>query len=102
MTAGSSGITSLGSTDSLATAGATAAMLPDHNRVAIHIAASTRLYTIRLADGFVEPLGTLPYSAPTNYDGRRMFYAKSADGVPWLYFQRAGGGEFYRCALEWY
>jgi hypothetical protein len=101
-TAGYAGVSSIGNSDSLAVAGATAAVLYDNNRIAVHVTGSTRLYAIRLADGFIEPLTTLPYAAPVTYDGRRMFYAKSIDGVPWLYFQRAGGGEFYRCALEWY
>lgn len=101
-TAGYAAVTSMGPADSVATTGSTAAVMYDHNRIALHVNGSTRLLAVRLADGFVEPLATLPYAAPATYDGKRMFYAKSIDGVPWLYFQRAGGGEFYRCALEWY
>ena len=80
--------------------GATATILYDYNRIAMHYQGSTRLTALRLSDTFVEPLGTIPYAGPSSYEGRRMRYAVSQNGVPWLYFQRAGGGEFFRMALE--
>lgn len=75
--------------------------LHDHGRLVMHVNSTTRLLAYRLSDGFLEPAGTLPYAAPANYDGHRLRYIKTADGVPWLYVLRAGGQEFYRLALEW-
>jgi len=80
--------------------GSHACGLWDFNRIALHVNGTTRLYAMRLTDGFIEPLATLPYAAPASYDGTRMDNVVSLDGVQWLYFQRAGGGEFYRLALE--
>lgn len=94
-----SGNSYFGSSDTLA-AGAHACGLWDYNRLAIHYAGTTRLYALRLSDAFVEPLGTIPYAGPAAYDGTRMENIVALDGVNWLYFQRAGGGEFYRYALE--
>jgi len=95
------GSTSYLGTD-LPSTGSQHCILYDNNRMALLTQGTTRLYGIRLSDGFVEPLGTLPYIAPSAFDGRKMLNIRSLDGVNWLYFMRAGGGEFYRCALEWY
>lgn len=73
----------------------------DYNKLIILRDSTTRLYSYDLTTGIMEPAGTLPYAAPAGYEGHRMCYAKSADGVPWLYVQRAGGQELYRLALEW-
>jgi hypothetical protein len=100
ITSGGAG-TSSGSGDTV-TQGAGAAVLHDNNRIALHVQGTTRIMAVRLSDVFFEPFATLPYAAPVAYDGRRLVYLPSQDGVHWLYFQRAGGGEFYRCALEWY
>ena len=94
-----SGNAYIGSSDVFNT-GAHACGLWDSNRLALHYQSSTRLYAMRLTDGFIEPLGTIPYASPSSYDGTRMENVVSLDGINWLYFQRAGGGEFYRCAIE--
>jgi len=79
----------------------TAAASTDYNKMFILRDNSTRLYAYDLTTGILEPAGTLPYAAPAGYEGHRLAYIKSADGVPWLYVQRAGGQEFYRLAIEW-
>jgi hypothetical protein len=94
-----SGNAFIGTSDTF-TSGAHACGLWDYNRLALHFGNSTRLYAMRLSDGFIEPLGTIPYAAGSAYDGSRMRNIKSIDGVNWLYFQRPGGGEFFRLALE--
>ena len=73
----------------------------DYNKLIIYKDGTTRLYAYDLTTGTMEPAGTMPYASPAGYEGHRMCYAKSSDGVPWIYIQRAGGQEFYRLALEW-
>ena len=94
-----SGNAFIGTSDTFNT-GAHGCGLWDYNRIALHVAGTTRLYAMRLTDGFIEPLGTTPYASPSTYDGTRMENIVSLDGIQWLYFQRAGGGEFFRLALE--
>jgi hypothetical protein len=76
-------------------------MLENEMRLMIQKESSTRLYAYRLSDGVLEPAGTIPYAAPAAYDGKRMCYVQTVDGVRWVYVLRAGGQEFYRMALEW-
>lgn len=83
------------------TTGATMALIHGKRRMFIQKESSTRLYALNLVTGVLEPFGTLPYAAPSANDGHRGRYIKSVDGVEWLYFLRAGGQEFFRCALEW-
>jgi hypothetical protein len=81
--------------------GGTMVMLENEMRLMIQKESSTRLYAYRLSDGVLEPAGTIPYAAPAAYDGKRMCYVQTVDGVRWVYVLRAGGQEFYRMALEW-
>lgn len=83
------------------TTGTSMTMLPEYGRIMILKDSSTRLYAYRLSDGGVEPAGTLPYAAPSAYEGKRLCYVSTVDGVKWVYAQRAGGQELYRYALEW-
>ena len=62
---------------------------------------TVRLYALNLATRELEPLATAPYATPGAYCGKRARVVTTADGVQWLYLQRAGGGEFYRIPLEW-
>jgi len=89
----------MGSTELLST-GATSIPLYDQNRIAIQYQNSTRLYAMRLADTFVEPLGTQPYTAPNAYEGRRMKHVVAPNGTQWLYLLRAGTSEFFRYGIE--
>ena len=81
--------------------GAAMAVMENENRILIHKESQTRLYAYRLSDGQVEPAGTLPYAAPAAYDGKRVCYITTADGVKWVYVFKAGGQEFFRYAIEW-
>jgi hypothetical protein len=98
---GGSSNTFLGSvTADMPQIGSAMVVLFDKNRLAMFSAGTNRIISMRLADAFIEGIGTVPYSAPAAYEGRRMRYVMSVDGVDWLYLQRAGGGEFFRCAIE--
>lgn len=68
--------------------------------IAIHVAGTTRIIGVKQTNGVVEPVGTLPYIAPSSAEGKRMRLIQSPDGVKWLYVLRAGGQEFYRLAIE--
>lgn len=81
--------------------GASMVVMENENRLLILKNSATRLYAYRLSDGGLEPAGTIPYAAPAGYDGKRMVYITTADGVKWVYIMRAGGQEYYRYAIEW-
>lgn len=81
--------------------GAAVSSIDSAGRLLINVQGANRILAYRLSDGAGEPVGTLPYAAPTAYDGHRMCKVRTADGVDWLYFLRAGGAEYYRLALEW-
>ena len=70
---------------------ATAAVATDYNKIFILKESATRIYAYDLTTGFVDAAGTLPYAAPAAYEGHRMTYLKTTDGIPWLYVQRASG-----------
>ena len=81
--------------------GASMCVMENENRLLILKNSQTRLLAYRLSDGGVEPAGTMPYAAPAAYDGKRLCYVVTVDGVKWVYVLRAGGQEFFRYAIEW-
>lgn len=83
------------------TTGATMAMLHGKRRMMIQKEGSNRLYALDLTTGILEPFGTMPYAAPSTYDGHRARFVRTPDGVEWLYIMRASGAEFFRIAVEW-
>lgn len=88
--------------ETFATGATMTSIATDYNKLMILKESSTRLYSYDLTTGIMEPAGTLPYAAPAGYEGHRMCYVKTTDGIPWVYVQRAGGQELYRLALEWF
>ena len=76
-------------------------MWDGQRKLLIHKESSTRLYALDLSSRELEPLATLPYAAPSAYDGHRMRVVTTTDGAQWLYIQRSGGAEFFRVPLEW-
>lgn len=90
--------TSLGS--ETFTQGSHGALIPDNRMIVMQKDSATRLVVYRLNDLGSEPIGTQPYAAGAGYEGHRMIYVKSPDGVKWLYVMRPGGMEFFRVALE--
>ena len=82
------------------TTGASSTIWDGQRKLIIHKEGTVRLYALNLATRELEPLATLPYATPGAYCGKRARVV-TVSGVQWLYFQRAGGGEFYRLPLEW-
>lgn len=81
--------------------GASATMIPGKRKLLIQRESSTRLLTLDLTTGLIEPVGTMPYAAPATNDGKRASIIISPDGAMFLYILRAGGQEFFRVPLEW-
>ena len=82
------------------TTGASSTIWDGQRKIIIHKEGTVRLYALNLATRELEPFATLPYATPGAYCGKRARVV-TVSGVQWLYFQRAGGGEFYRLPLEW-
>lgn len=70
-------------------------------RIMIFKESAQRVYIYNVVTGLLEPAGTIPYAAPSGYDGKRATYMKTPDGVEWIYWLRSGGQEFLRVPLEW-
>lgn len=83
------------------TIGASVAMLHGERKIVFQKELTTRIYALDLLTGVLEPFATMPFANPTGYEGKRMRFVKTADGVKWLYALRAGGQEFFRVPLEW-
>jgi hypothetical protein len=83
------------------TTGGAAAMLSGMRRIILHQEATTRILTANLATKTIEAFGTMPYTNPGSYDGKRLRAIKTVDGARFIYILRAGGQEFYRVAVEW-
>ena len=81
--------------------GASVCMVHGRRRIFFQKEGTTRTYFMNIATGVFEPGPTLPYAAPSGYDGKRARHVISPDGVEFLYFLRAGSFEFYRIPLEW-
>lgn len=83
------------------TTGGAAAMVSGLRRIVLHQDATTRLLVANMATRTIEAFGTMPYTNPSSYDGKRLRAIKTADGARFIYILRAGGQEFYRVAIEW-
>ncbi len=77
-------------------------MLSGLRKIAIQKESSPRVYALDLLTGVLEPLGTSPYANSSGYDGKRLRFVRTTEGVIWLYTLRAGGQEHFRTALEQY
>lgn len=93
-------LTFYGLANTIATGGA-AAMISGKRRILLHQEATTRLLVANLATSTIEAFGTIPYTNPGSYDGKRIRAIKTQDGARYIYVMRAGGQEFYRVAMEW-
>jgi N-acetylneuraminic acid mutarotase len=83
------------------TTGSSSAMVTGKRKLLIQKEGFNRILALDLLTGIVEPAGTMPYSVPASYDGKRMRVVTTPDGAQFLYIMRAGGPEFFRVALEW-
>jgi hypothetical protein len=83
------------------TTGASAVIIPSHNKLAIYKDLSQQVSVVDLATGLWELFSNHPYIPGTAVEGKRMEYVQTTDGVLWLYLFRAGGQEFWRVPLEW-
>lgn len=81
--------------------GASAALLHSKRKMVVFVQGSIRSVMYDLTTGVQDAGPMMPYANPSGFDGHRARYVKTADGVEWLYQQRAGGQEFFRVALEW-
>lgn len=86
--------------ETLATGGSSAGF-PGKRSLLVYKEGSQRVYRHDLMTGMLEPLGTVPYSLAGAYEGKRVRFCPSADGVSWMYLMRAGGQEFFRVPMEW-
>jgi|GEM_PF-5773264 len=93
-------LTTYWSSETIST-GSSCALICGGRRTAIVKENSSRIYAHDNTTGVLSPFSTLPYATSGGYDGRRMVYVKTADGVEYLYILRSGGQEFFRIALEW-
>jgi hypothetical protein len=84
------------------TTGAALSSVDASGRLLVHKESLNRIIAYRISDGYVEGVGTIPYAAPSGFDGHRMCKVTAADGTDWIYYLRAGGAEFFRLALEWF
>lgn len=85
----------------LLTTGATTVRMPGRHRFIINIGATQRLYIWNPVVGTLEPITYFPYIAPAGYDGKRLRYVRTADGVEFLYAVRASGQEHFRLPMTW-
>lgn len=83
------------------TTGAASAMITGKRKLFVQKEATTRLYTIDLLTGVLEPFATAPYAPPVAYEGKRARIITTPDGAQFLYLLRAGGQEFFRVPIEW-
>lgn len=83
------------------TTGATSCFISGRRKLMILKEATKRTYFLDLTTNILEPAPQLMYAAPVGYDGKRLRFVKTADGVEWVYFGRAGGQEHHRIAIEW-
>lgn len=81
--------------------GAGSAMLTGKRKLLVQKEGTSRLYSLDLLTGILEPFGTIPYAPPAGYEGKRLRVITTPDGVQFLYILRAGGQEFFRVPLEW-
>ena len=81
--------------------GSSSTMWGGHRKIIIQKEGTTRIYALDLSSQELEPFLTMPYAAPSAYDGKRMRIVKTEDGAEWLYIIRAGAAEFFRVPLEW-
>jgi hypothetical protein len=81
--------------------GASAVLLPTHNKLVVYNDSSQRIIALDLATRLWETVSNHPYIAGTAIEGKRLEFVKSEDGVLWLYLLRPGGQEFWRLPLEW-
>lgn len=94
-------ITTYWSSETIAT-GANVCMLHGRRRIFISKEGQKRTYLLNLITGILEPGPSMPYANPGAYCGKRAKYAKTIDGVEYLYFLRPGGQEYFRIPLEWF
>lgn len=81
--------------------GASSAIIPGKKKLLVQVQGATRIYAIDLLTGIAEPIGTMPYAAPSAVDGKRARVVNTPDGAQFLYIMRAGGPELFRVPLEW-
>jgi hypothetical protein len=81
--------------------GACSALDEDLREIIIFKDGATRSMAYNLSTTLSEPLPAMPYAAPSSFEGHRAVYVKTSQGVRWVYILRAGGGEFFRIAIEW-
>jgi hypothetical protein len=64
--------------------------------------ATQRVYRLKLqASPVLEPSGTILYTAGTAHVGQGMMFAKSADGLLFLYYRQQSGTYFFRALIWW-
>lgn len=84
----------------LSTGGAVARVV-GRGRFLVHIGGTLRMYVYNPITGEIQPVPGLPYAVPTALEGKRLRWIRTPDGAEFIYFQRAGGQEFFRLAADW-
>lgn len=83
------------------TTGAHSTIIPRSRKIIIQVQGVTRTWVYDLRTGVADSGPTVPYANPGAYDGKRLKYVVTTDGVEWVYVLRAGGQELFRVPLEW-
>lgn len=81
--------------------GSSSCLMHGEKKLLITKESSQRNYVLDLTTNILEPFPMSMYAAPSGYDGKRVRFIRTADGVEWVYQLRAGGQEFWRVPTEW-
>ena len=71
------------------------------NRIYFQKDATNRFYYYDVVNNLIVPASTAPYSVSTAVTGNRMEIMQTADGLQYLYWQRASNSEWYRVLVFW-
>ena len=71
------------------------------NRMYFQKDATNRFYYYDVVNNLIVPSGTAPYTVSTAVTGNRMEIIQTADGLQYLYWQRASNSEWYRVLIFW-
>lgn len=83
------------------TTGASAGMMPGRRRMFIVKENTQRTYIYDFTTGLYEPGPYLGYATTQGFDGKRIKFIRTPNGIEFIYLMRAGGMEFWRITYDW-
>lgn len=81
--------------------GSSPGLMTGRHRLFIAKDNSQRTYIYDLATNMYQPAPAIPYANMAGYDGKRVRFVTTPEGVEWIYLIRAGGWEMWRIPFEW-